>query len=68
MKSDDQGRTRGNCMLGFAWVISSLSLAEPVLFLEKKKLAWFLASKVEASLFYKKREQPRVEARSKEEE
>ena len=66
MKSDDQGRTRGNCMLGFAWVISSLSLAEPVLFLEKKKLAWFLASKVEASLFYKKREQPRVEARRKE--
>ena len=30
MKSDDQGRIRGNCMLVFAWVISSLSLAEPV--------------------------------------
>ena len=31
MKSDDQGRTRGICMLDFTWVTYSLSLAEPVL-------------------------------------
>ena len=36
MKSGDQGRTRGNWMLGFAWVISSLSLAEPVLVEEEE--------------------------------
>ena len=64
MKSDDQGRTRGNCMLVIAW-LSLLSLYGRTDFLEGRR-SWlgFLASSVEASLFYKKGEQPLVEARS----
>ena len=53
-------------MLGFTWVISSLSLAEPVfVFGEEEVGLVFWASTVEASLFYKKGEQPWVEVRRK---
>ena len=38
MKSDDQERTRGNCMLVIAWIISSLSLAEPVILLGEEEV------------------------------
>ena len=37
MKSDDQGRTRGICMLVSARVTSSLCVAEPVLCLLKEE-------------------------------
>ncbi|QHO49605.1 uncharacterized protein DS421_1g15430 [Arachis hypogaea] len=64
MKSDDQGRTRGICMLGFAWVTSSLSLWPNRLCMKEKKLSLVFVSTVKASLLYKRGEQSRLDLRS----
>ena len=66
MKSDDQGRTRGNCMLGFAWLsLLSLSGRTGFVLLKEEEVGSVLASSVEAFLFFKKGEQPLFEARRK---